>query len=87
VEKYKRLLSDARGKEGEGTEQVRRQLDAALLEKKRLAKQKAELLAGFKKQMRLIDVLKRQVIHLQAAKMLALTEQDFTRALEIGEQI
>ena len=87
VEKYKRLLSDARGKEGEGTEQVRRQLDAALAEKKRLAKQKAELLAGFKKQMRLIDVLKRQVINVQAAKMLALTEQDFTRALEIGEQI
>ena len=28
-----------------------------------------------------------QIIHLQAAKMLDLSEKDFTRALELGEQI
>ena len=40
-----------------------------------------------KTQLKLIDVLKRQVIHLQAAKLLDISEKDFTRALEIGEQI
>ena len=40
---------------------ARKQLDAAMAEKKKLVKQKSELIVGFKNQMKLIDVLKRQV--------------------------
>jgi hypothetical protein len=51
-------------------------------ENKALVKQRAELLQCLRKQSKLIDVLKRQKLHLEAAKMLQLTEQDFTNALD-----
>lgn len=51
---------------------------------KRLEKQKAELLSAFKKQLKLIDVLKRQRVHLEAAKMLSFTEKEFAQTLEYG---
>lgn len=37
---------------------------------------------AFRKQMKLIDVLKRQKMHLEAAKMLQFAEQDFLNALD-----
>ena len=64
------------------------QLDAAnqtcqelFQQTKRLQKQKAELLAGFKKQCQLVEILKRQKIHVEAAKILEFTEQEFMRAM------
>ena len=47
----------------------------ALSDKAKLEKQKNELMVLFRKQLKLIDVLKRQKVHLQAAKMLNFTSR------------
>ena len=50
-----------------------------------LESQRAELLNVVKKQNRLIDVLRRQKMHLEAAKMLQITEDEFRRALQMQQ--
>ena len=57
-------------------------LDSAESKIRLLEKQKVDLIAAFKKQMRLIDVLKRQKAHLEAAKLLSFTEEEFVKALD-----
>ena len=52
----------------ESTEQERKRLDQLVSDNKRLEKQKNELMAGFKKQLKLIDVLKRQKVREQDLK-------------------
>ncbi|XP_008299627.1 testis-expressed protein 9 isoform X2 [Stegastes partitus] len=56
-----------------------------LAENKMLKKQKAELIVGFKKQLKLIDILKRQKMHFEAAKLLSFTEDEFMTALDWGK--
>ncbi|XP_034017585.1 testis-expressed protein 9 isoform X2 [Thalassophryne amazonica] len=55
-----------------------------IAENKTLKKQKAELIGGFKRQLKLIDILKREKMHFEAAKLLSFTEDDFMKALDWG---
>ncbi|XP_054983037.1 testis-expressed protein 9 isoform X1 [Sorex araneus] len=82
TERYKLELSKLRQNNKDITNEEHRKIEALKLENKKLEKQKGELMIGFKKQLKLIDVLKRQKMHIEAAKMLSFTEEEFMKALE-----
>ena len=64
--------------------ELRTMYDSALKQSKVLAAQKDELLAAFRKQQQLIDVLKRQKLHVEAARVLQFSEEEFVKALDWG---
>ncbi|XP_031557631.1 testis-expressed protein 9-like [Actinia tenebrosa] len=84
IDKYKTALHKAKTSSKDSSDQDRRRLDQILAESKRLEKQKNELMTGFKKQMKLIDILKRQKMHIEAAKLLQFSEEEFVKALDWG---
>ncbi|XP_067938674.1 testis-expressed protein 9-like [Watersipora subatra] len=84
VDKYKQQLAKAKEQTKNTSESDKQKIDRLLADNKRLEKQKGELMSGFKKQLKLIDILKRQKMHIEAAKMLSFTEEEFVKALEWG---
>lgn len=83
LEKVKAQLQEEKRSSGQAMV-AKDEYDQLVRENKKLDKQKGELLAAFKKQMKLIDLLKRQRIHMEAAKMLSFTEEEFSKTLELG---
>ena len=51
-------------------------------ENKKLEKQKNEIYTAFKKSLKLCSILKRQKVHLENARLLAFTEDEFKQILE-----
>ncbi|XP_063301774.1 testis-expressed protein 9 [Pelobates fuscus] len=84
VDKYKTELNLLKQNNKENVNQERIKIEELKLENKKLEKQKGDLLAAFKKQLKLIDILKRQKMHIESAKMLSFTEEEFMKALEWG---
>ncbi|KAJ1554155.1 Golgin sub A member 2 [Nowakowskiella sp. JEL0078] len=82
IERYKQISAKTNSEAKEKLETAKLNSDKLYLELKRLEKQKADLLLAFKKQMQLIDVLKRQKMHLEATRILEFTEEEFMRALK-----
>ena len=70
---------------GQGGAKESMDMQSLQQENKKLDQQRVELLLCIRKQNKLIEVLRRQKLHLEAAKLLELTESDFTRALEITD--
>ena len=59
-------------------------MDTLRAEVKKLERQRGELIAAFKKQLKLVDVLKRQRVHLEAATAVRFTEREFLSAVGVS---
>uniref|UniRef100_T1J3T3 Testis-expressed sequence 9 protein n=1 Tax=Strigamia maritima TaxID=126957 RepID=T1J3T3_STRMM len=81
IEKNKALMEKMEQKNREMALKEQKKMEEVVVDNKKLLKQKNDLLTGFKKQMMLIDVLKRQKIHLEAANVLQFTEDEFLKLL------
>jgi hypothetical protein len=75
----------AGGGGGAGSEEQQKEVATLRLTNKKLLQQRGDLLAGFKKQQKLIEILKKQKLHMELAKMLQFTEEEFAKCLEMGE--
>ncbi|XP_051557410.1 testis-expressed protein 9-like [Myxocyprinus asiaticus] len=84
VEKTKAQLNKLKQSSKDSTCQEQQRIESLQAENRKLERQKAELITGFKKQLKLIDILKRQKMHFEAAKMLSFTEEEFMKALDWG---
>lgn len=87
LERHRAQLRDLRLKQDGAGHDARAELQKVMAENNRLKKRCSELLVGFRKQMKLIDVLKRQKLHVEAAHLLQFTEDEFMRTLELGEEL
>ncbi|XP_054627202.1 testis-expressed protein 9 isoform X2 [Dunckerocampus dactyliophorus] len=85
VERLKSELSKTKQMNKEKTNEEHQNRENLLAENKLLKKQKTELIIGLKKQFKLIDILKRQKMHLEAAKLLSFTEDEFMKTLDWGK--
>ncbi|XP_021934496.1 testis-expressed protein 9 isoform X2 [Zootermopsis nevadensis] len=82
LEKLRTIVHSHERDDKELRDLARKKEDEVAVVMKRLEKQKSELLLGFKKQMQLIDNLKKQKAHLQAACKLQFSEEEFLKILD-----
>lgn len=81
-EKFKAVLAKATQDTKAGGKDARKENDKLTSQIRSLERQRAELLTAFKKQVKLIDCLKKQKCHIEAAKLLSFTEEEFVKVLD-----
>ena len=81
-ERFKQTLSRATEEAQSGAGGHRKEKDRLVGQVRSLERQRAELMTAFKKQMKLIEVMKRMKVHVEAAKLLEFTEEEFVKVLD-----
>ena len=84
-EKFKKTLALATSETREGGLEARKEKEDLLKQIKTLERQKGEILMAFKKQLKLVDILKRQKIHAEASRLIAFQEEEFLKVLDWGK--
>ena len=82
VNRTKAALAKTKEENREVGVNARQEIVALESQVQRLERQKAELIAAFQKQMKLIDCLRRQKVHMEAARLLQFTEEEFIKTLD-----
>ena len=82
LESTRNTISALKTNEREQKESTRLELEAKDKQVKSLKKQRADLLNAYKKQLFLIDNLKRQNVCLEQAKLISMSEKEFTKLLD-----
>jgi chromosome segregation ATPase len=82
IEKLKCQLVNERKEAADLTSSLKRDLEVALERAKKSDRQRGELLAAFRKQLKLVDILRRQRVHMEAARMLGFAEEEFVKLME-----
>lgn len=85
-ERYKATLGKATSETRECGASARQANDKLHSQVKSLERQRSELIIAFRKQCKLIDILKRQKLHAEAAKLLNFTEEEFMKVLDWGTE-
>ncbi|GFU57417.1 testis-expressed protein 9 [Nephila pilipes] len=83
-ERLKTELRQAKQTSKEAQENYQRKMEELSTENRRIDKQNAELHNAIKKQMQLINNLKRQKMHVEAATAVQFSEEEFMKALDRG---
>ena len=81
-EKFKGVLARATDQTKDEGVKARRENDSLRKQVRTLERQRAELLTAFKKQVKMIECLKKQKCHIEAAKLLSFTEEEFVKVLD-----
>ena len=81
VDKFKELMLSRKVTSSDSLDKSREEVKDLKQKVASLEKRNSDILLLFKKQMQLIDVLKRQKIHLEASRMLEFTEKEFKESV------
>jgi hypothetical protein len=81
-DKFKETLSRATDETKGSTADYRKEKDRLVSQVRSLERQRAELLTAFRKQMKLIEVMKRMKVHVEASKLLEFSEEEFLKVLD-----
>lgn len=79
--KYKAILSKATEEKRQSGTISKEEKDDLMKKIKSLEQQRRDLITAFKKQMKLIDILKRQKLCIEAAKVLSIAEEEFMKVI------
>ena len=87
MEKYKAMMKNIKSMKDEDNGLYKEKKNEYEKKINGLIKQRDNLILGFKKQNQLIQLLKRQIVHLEASRLLDFEEDEFLKVLDWGEHI